>query len=68
MTRLYLIISGRVQGVGFRWFVQRVAEKLKLVGHAKNLFNGSVEVIAFGERGVLEELLEDFHIQRELRR
>ncbi|OGL77929.1 hypothetical protein A3J43_00735 [Candidatus Uhrbacteria bacterium RIFCSPHIGHO2_12_FULL_54_23] len=57
MHLLRLVISGRVQGVGFRWFVQREAEKLKLTGQVKNLPDGTVEVAAFGEKGALEELL-----------
>lgn len=51
------IVSGRVQGVGFRYFVLRVAEKLKLAGWVRNLGSGDVEVVAQGEPAVLEELL-----------
>lgn len=57
MQSLRLIISGRVQGVGFRLFVQREAERLGVMGHAKNLHDGTVEVVAFSEKEVLEELL-----------
>ena len=49
-------VSGIVQGVGFRYFVQRVAEKLKLGGYARNLFDGRVEVFAIGTPGQLAEL------------
>lgn len=48
MTRRYLI-SGAVQGVGFRWFVARHARALGLTGSARNLPNGSVEVVASGD-------------------
>lgn len=44
------IISGHVQGVGFRYFVYRNAMELSLSGYAKNLYDGSVEVVAQGER------------------
>ena len=55
MTRRYLV-RGRVQGVGFRWFVARTARKLGLTGHARNLPDGSVEVVASGEPAELERL------------
>ncbi|HKQ86551.1 MAG TPA: acylphosphatase, partial [Candidatus Acidoferrales bacterium] len=41
-------VSGMVQGVGYRYFVQRVAERLGLSGYAKNLRDGRVEVYAIG--------------------
>lgn len=50
------IIRGRVQGVGFRWFVMREAERLKLGGFARNLPDGSVEVISQGPDAALELL------------
>ena len=50
------VVSGRVQGVGFRWFVLRNARALGLVGAVANLPDGSVRVVAEGERGDLESL------------
>jgi acylphosphatase len=47
VARRYLV-SGMVQGVGYRYFVQRVAERLGLAGYAKNLRDGRVEVYAIG--------------------
>lgn len=55
MTRRFLV-RGRVQGVGFRWFVSRKAEELGLAGHAVNLEDGSVEVVARGGEAALAEL------------
>ena len=55
MTRRFLV-RGRVQGVGFRWFVSRKAEELGLAGHAANLEDGSVEVVARGGDAALAEL------------
>lgn len=55
--RLCAVAQGRVQGVGFRYFVQERAHELQLVGTCRNLRNGDVEVIAEGERGALEALL-----------
>lgn len=45
-----------MQGVGFRYFVQRVAEKLEIGGYARNLFDGRVEVLAVGTPAKLAEL------------
>lgn len=53
-----LVAKGRVQGVGFRWFVVQNANKLGVVGYVKNLPNGDVEIEAEGERGQLEELIK----------
>jgi len=55
---VHLIISGRVQGVNFRWFVLQNAEALSLTGFARNLPDGTVEVIAYGEKENLERLHE----------
>jgi acylphosphatase len=43
------LVTGVVQGVGFRWFVARHAESLGLRGWVRNLVDGSVEVVAAGE-------------------
>jgi acylphosphatase len=56
-ARLY-IIKGRVQGVFFRASTRRVAESLGLAGHAINLPDGDVEVLACGERNALDQLGE----------
>jgi len=50
------VVRGMVQGVGFRWFVWREAERLGLRGSAKNLPDGSVEVIAEGPENALQHL------------
>ncbi|MGB8476513.1 MAG: acylphosphatase [Candidatus Acidiferrum sp.] len=54
-TRRYFV-SGTVQGVGFRFFAQRVAQQLKIGGYARNLFDGRVEVLAVGTPAQLAEL------------
>ena len=56
MRRLHLRISGRVQGVGFRWFTREEARRLGLSGWVTNLPNGDVEVSAGGEASSLERL------------
>ena len=53
------IVKGRVQGVGYRYFVRRSAERLGLSGYAKNLADGSVEVVAAGEDRALKDLEDD---------
>lgn len=55
--RLHAVVQGRVQGVGFRYFVCERARELQLVGLCRNLRNGDVEVIAEGEEGPLDALL-----------
>jgi acylphosphatase len=55
---LHLRIEGRVQGVGFRRFVERTATALGLAGWARNLTDGSVEVLAVGPRAALDTLRE----------
>lgn len=50
-------VSGRVQGVGFRNFVQREARKLSVRGYAKNLDDGRVEVLAVGSEATVQELM-----------
>jgi len=57
VKRLHAVIQGRVQGVGFRYFVMDRARELRIVGTCRNLRNGDVEVIAEGEEGALEALL-----------
>ena len=54
-TRRYFV-SGTVQGVGFRFFAQREAEKRHIGGYARNLFDGRVEVLATGSAAQLDEL------------
>jgi len=55
MVRHYLI-KGRVQGVGFRWYVHREAAALELKGWVRNTDDGHVEVVAAGDAEVLAEL------------
>ena len=50
------IVRGRVQGVGFRWFVEREAHILKITGWARNNPDGTVEVLAMGTHDQLTGL------------
>lgn len=56
-ARLTAWVSGRVQGVGFRWWTRSRALELGLVGKASNLDDGRVEVVAEGPREACEALL-----------
>ena len=53
---LHFLVQGRVQGVGFRWFVQREASELDLRGWVRNTEEGEVEVVASGAPEYLAEL------------
>jgi acylphosphatase len=57
----HYLVKGRVQGVGFRWFVQREAAELGLRGWVRNTDDGHVEIIAAGEPAILAELKAELH-------
>lgn len=59
MKQLHIIISGRVQGVGFRYFVQMNASQYGIKGTVRNLDDGSVEVIAVADQEKLSPFLEE---------
>lgn len=59
MTEYLIQIEGLVQGVGYRAFAQQKALRLGLGGYARNLSGGGVEVVAQGERSVLDSLVAD---------
>jgi len=61
VKRLHVIVEGRVQGVGFRYFVQETAIELELKGWVRNRWDGSVEVLVEGDPDVLNQLLEELH-------
>jgi acylphosphatase len=56
---VHLLVSGRVQGVGFRWFVRTLALRLDLAGWVMNLPDGTVEIAAQGSDAQLEEFLNE---------
>jgi acylphosphatase len=57
IEELHAFVRGRVQGVGFRYYVVEKAVALGLRGYARNERNGGVEVLAQGPRPTLEQLL-----------
>ncbi len=56
IAAMHLKISGRVQGVGFRWSLQRKAIQLGLSGWVRNCADGSVEAVAAGPKESLHQL------------
>ena len=57
-ARVTAIVTGLVQGVNFRWFTQRRASELGLVGFVRNRSDSSVEFVAEGPRDALDRLLD----------
>jgi acylphosphatase len=53
----HFLVKGRVQGVGFRWFVHREAAEIGLRGWVRNTDDGDVEVLAAGEPEQLKDLI-----------
>ncbi len=59
MTRTILTLSGRVQGVGFRYTVLRIATRYDVAGTVRNLRDGRVEVDAEGSAAAVDAFLQD---------
>ena len=59
MSTARFLVHGRVQGVGFRWFVSRQAQTLGVTGYVRNLVDGSVEVLAQAVDPVVLQRLEE---------
>ncbi len=59
IMRLHAIVRGRVQGVGFRYFVKDAAERLGLTGWTRNQLDNTVEVMAEGNQSQLDSLLAE---------
>lgn len=55
MKTYHYIVSGRVQGVFFRYYTKETADRLLIRGTVRNLANGDVEVFARGESGIMEQ-------------
>jgi len=62
LVSAHLIISGLVQGVGYRWFVMRKAEEYNLKGYVRNLYNDDVEVEVEGYRPMILDFIKELKI------
>jgi acylphosphatase len=60
--RAHTFISGRVQGVNFRWHTQRKAQELGLTGWVRNLWDGRVEAIFEGEEKAVQRAVNWCHV------
>lgn len=60
-TRVTVIYSGRVQGVGFRYRVSELAGRYAVTGYVRNLPEGTVELVAEGSDGEVESFLDAIH-------
>jgi len=65
MKRITANVSGRVQGVGYRYFVTDRAREFGVKGYAKNLADDSVEVVAEGAEPDLREFIRSLHAQED---
>ncbi len=61
MTELYCVVTGKVQGVRYRTYLESAATELGLVGYVRNLPSGAVEVCAQGMPDVLKSFMEYIH-------
>lgn len=60
--RQHILVTGRVQGVGYRKFVVSHALRLNLSGYCKNLPSGDVEIAVEGHSDKIQELIRELHI------
>ncbi len=59
---MHIIVEGLVQGVGYRWYAAQRAQALGLRGFVRNLYDGTVEVQASGDRSMLEDLIRELKV------
>jgi acylphosphatase len=59
---VHIIVEGLVQGVGYRWYAAQRAQALGLRGFVRNLYDGTVEVEAAGDRPILEDLIRELKV------
>jgi acylphosphatase len=62
LVSAHLLISGMVQGVGFRWFVMGKANEYNLKGYVRNLYTDEVEVEVEGNKALIQEFVKELRI------
>jgi len=62
IARAHVRITGYVQGVGFRYFARKAAEGLGLRGYVRNRGDGSVEVVAEGDRSAVTQMVDQLRV------
>ena len=67
MVRYQLSITGRVQGVGFRYTANAIAQKYRLTGYVKNEYDGSVLVEVQGDEAALDQFIQEVSAGRFIR-
>ena len=60
--RAEILVSGLVQGVGYRYFVYRNAQQLGVNGYVENLYTGEVLTVVEGEKAIVEELINKLRV------
>jgi acylphosphatase len=61
-VRVEIIVNGLVQGVGYRYFVIREAQKLGLKGYTQNLYTGEVLTVVEGEKAIVDEMIKKLRV------
>ena len=62
-VRQEIHFRGRVQGVGFRWTVQRIAKHFEIVGYVRNLPDGRVQLVAEGEADEMDRFVRAIEVE-----
>ncbi len=61
-VRAEIVVNGLVQGVGYRYFVIREAQKLGLKGFTQNLYTGEVLTVVEGEKAIVDEMIKKLRV------
>lgn len=62
VIRVHIVVTGVVQGVGFRYFTLHLAQSLGLAGYVRNRMDGAVEVEIEGEEGAVRAFIDDLSV------
>lgn len=62
ISRAHVIVTGLVQGVGYRYFVYQKAKDYNLKGYVKNLYSDDVEVVLEGDKGIIVDFIQELKV------